>query len=133
MISHNLKHNIVHADNVALHYAAQLVEYMVLNANDMSFEWIIKNLRAVAMAWGPGHRGYAETLSVINMMKEMAAHNCLSPARVWLMVKGVIPNGKHLTDELIIFMDNLEINGVIDYQFGFTELEDTTLLLAGKS
>ena len=77
-------------------------------------------------------KGYDETIVILNMVKEEAWNFSLTPARVWLLVKSVFHTGKHITQELIAFMANLELNGVMDYLVVFEAPEDGTLLITGK-
>ena len=118
--------------DAASYFAGQLVEYMVLNAANMNYDIIIKKLRAVALAWGNGTKGYEETISIINMIKEECAHNTLSPARAWLLVKSTLSNGKHLTQELVTFMDNLEMNMVLAYLVVMEGPENKAEMIPGK-
>ena len=115
-----------------MHYAALLVQYMVLNSFDIDYNWLIKMLRAVAMAWGPGTTEYTETMAIINMIKEEAHSHTLTAARAWLLVKGVLPNAKHVTTEINNFMDNMEINGCLSEKIKIDEPEDTDDFLLGK-
>ena len=73
-----------------------LVEYMVLNAYEMDLKWIIKMVRAIALAWGPSTKEYDEALTILNLIKQEAAHHSLSAARAWVLVKSIVQNGKHL-------------------------------------
>ena len=117
---------------MAVHYAGQLVEYVVLHANNLCLDTILTKIRAVAVAWGPGMKGYDETLVALNMIKEEAWNFSLTPTRVWLLVKSVFHTGKHITQELISFMDNLDHNGILNYLVVFEMPEDKSDLITGN-
>ena len=103
---------------------------MVLHAHNLKYEELIEKLRAVALAWGPATTGYEQALSIINMIKEEIYNCTLTPARVWLLIKSIINGGKHLTEEVITFMDNLENNAVLT-EVIMEHAEDPTKLLQG--
>ena len=119
--------------DAANHYAARLVEYMVLNAHRMDYNKIVSGLRAIALAWGHGTKGYDEAVMTLNIIKEEAWNYTLTPIRAWLLVKSVFPSGKHITHEMVAFMDNLETNGVIHYHIFITEAEKAKDLIKGIS
>ena len=116
---------------MAHYFAAQLVQYVVLNAHDIKFEPLMLKLRAVALAWGPATTGYEQAVAIINMIKEEIFNCTLTPARVWLLIKSIVPSGKHLTEELVTFMDNLENNAVLTYLVIMEFAENPTQLLTG--
>ena len=118
--------------DTATHFAAQLVEYVVLNADKIQYINLIKGIRAVALSWGHGTKGYEETLTILNMVKEEAFNYSLTAARAWILVKSLLHTGKHVTHELISFMENLENNGIIHYTIFINEHEPTEKLIAGK-
>ena len=118
--------------DAAIHYGARLVEYMVLSAHRLEYNKIVSGLRAIAYAWGHGTKGYDETLLALNMLKEEAWNYTLTPSRAWLLVKSVFHSGKHLTHEIIAFMDNLEANGVIHYHIFIKEAEKSKDLIKGN-
>ena len=91
---------LVKNEDAAVHQAAQLIEYMVLNAYEMDYNWILKSLRSIAVAWGQASKQYDETLTVINLIKEEAMCHTLTAAKAWCMVKSIIHNGKHTTFQL---------------------------------
>ena len=106
---------------------------MVLNANDLKFEPLMERLRAVALAWGPSTAGYEQAVSIINMIKEEIFNCTLTPARVWLLIKSIVHHGKHLTDELVSFMDNLENNAILTYLIVMEKEEDPESLITGTN
>ena len=117
----------------AVHFAAQLVEYVVLNADKLKYENIVKGLRAVAQAWGHGTNGYEEAVAILNLVKEEAFNYSLTATRAWILVKSVLHYGKHLTRELISFMENLENNGIMHYTLFIEKHEPDRRLIAGKT
>ena len=119
--------------DAATHFAGQLVEYIVLHAANLNYELVLVKLRAVAMAWGPGTKGYEEVISIINMIKEECENHTLTPSRTWLLVKSILTNGKHLTQELVTFMDNLEANAVLSYLMVMDVPEDPLKMIPGKN
>ena len=104
---------------------------MVLNCNDLKFEPLMDKLRAVALALGPATAGYEQAIAVINMIKEEIFNSTLTPARVWLLIKSLLYHGKHVTNELLTFMDNLEDNGCLTYLLRMEKEEDSSLLIPG--
>ena len=105
----------------------------MLTADNIEYEKLIESLRAITMACGHGSKGYEETLAILNMVKEEAFNYSLTAARAWLLVKSVLHSGKHITHELIAFMENLENNGITHYTILIPESEDPKKLVAGKS
>lgn len=108
------------------------MEFVVINANNLCYEPLIEKLRAVAVAWGPATAGYEQALSIINMIKEELYNGTLTPARVWLLCKSIVHHGKHLTEELVTFMDNLENNAILTYLVVMEKPENPDDLLTGK-
>ena len=122
---------LVSGCDTATHFAAQLVEYVALNAHCLEYDTLVTKIRAIALAWGRGTKGYDEAIMVLNMIKEEAWNYTLTPTRAWLLVKSVFHSGKHLTREIIAFMDNLEMNGVIHYTIFIKKDEKQAELLEG--
>lgn len=123
---------LVSTCDTAIHFAAQLVEYVVLTADEIEYEKLVQGLRAIAMAWGHGSKGYEETLAILNMVKKEAFNYSLTAARAWLLVKSVLHSGKHITHEIISFMENLENNGITHYTILIKCKESSKKLIAGK-
>ena len=103
----------------------------MLTADEIDYEKLVQGLRAIAMAWGHGSKGYEETLAVLNMVKEEAFNYSLTAARAWLLVKSVLHSGKHITHEMIAFMENLENNGITHYTILIKSEENAQKLIAG--
>ena len=115
-----------------MHFAARAIEYVVLHANRLTFAKVIEHFRAVAVAWGAGTKGYEEVVHSINLLKEDMVNFTLTPARVWTHAKNLFHSGKHLTQELIAFMDSLEGNICLDYVITLDQEENVQELLFGK-
>ena len=65
------------------------------------------------------------------MIKEEIFNCTLTPARVWLLIKSIVHHGKHLTDELVSFMDNLENNAILTYLIVMEKEENPEDLITG--
>ena len=92
----------------------------------------MEKLRAVALALGPATAGYEQAISVINMIKEEIFNSTLTPARVWLLIRSLLYHGKHVTNELLTFMDNMENNACLTYLLRMEREENPDLLITGK-
>ena len=128
----NITKNLVTHCEVAVHYAAQAAEYVVLNAHRLTYGEVINRFRAVAAAWGIGTKGYDEVVMSINYLKEDLVNYSLTPARVWLQIKNLFHTGKHLLPNLIAFMDMLECNTCMDYVIVLDKEENESDLLFGE-
>ena len=105
----------------------------MLNADKLKYETIVTKIRAVAQAWGHGTSGYEEAIAILNMVKEEAFNYTLTATRAWLLAKSVLHYGKHLTRELISFMENLENNGIMHYTLFIEKHEPNQNLIPGNN
>ena len=103
----------------------------MLHADKLKYDNIVKGLRAVAQSWGHGTDGYEEVVSVLNLVKEEAFNYSLTATRAWMLVKSVLHYGKHITRELISFMENLENNGIMHYTLFIEKHEPNINLIPG--
>lgn len=115
--------------DLALHFAARLVQRLILSAHKWTYDVILTNLRILAEIWFEDKPEALKAIDRINKFKKMVMRGA-SAWEIWDLVKEIEP--KAILPLQLEFMDMLKRNLMLEYQLTSPTSEEEAKCLQGE-
>ena len=115
--------------DLALHFAARMVQKLLVTANNWDYECILTNLRTIAETWFENKAQALKAIDNINAFKDLVVRGAAA-WEIWNLIKSVQPLAvNEIHDE---FMEMLKRNRMLDYKLPLPQFERELNCLQGE-